>query len=116
MVCPGDFGICKKKIIAMNFKLSLSDIAAWLTTPRPARDWAIAVIFSSALFIACGGYAAYLFIGLRTGSILGTIDAAPAQASTVKKEDIASAVDAYRARADLFAKGVSVPGVFDPSK
>ena len=100
----------------MNIQFSFSDIANALTTPRPARDWALALALAFVVCAATAAYAAYLFIGLRTGSILGSVETASVKASTLKKEDIAATVAAYRLRAELFKKGVAVPGVFDPSK
>jgi hypothetical protein len=59
-----------------------------LITPFPARDWAISLVILMILFVGLVGYAAYLFTGIRAGTIVGEAPAVSGALPNVSRADL----------------------------
>ena len=71
----------------------------------------------SAVLIAVIVYAAYLFIGINSGRIVGVAAPDLLTPPSVTRGDINKAIDSYQARALNFnERNLPLPTLFDPSK
>jgi hypothetical protein len=88
----------------MNIDLTLlTKLFGTLTKPYPARDW-LFIVLASGLLAALGFIvAAYLFLGVQTGSIVDASVAPPRAPIPVTKEAIQKVLETYQARAAGFA-------------
>ena len=76
-----------------------------LITPLPARDWAIALTLLIALFVGLVGYAAYLFTGIRAGTIVGEAPAVSGVLPNVSRADLMNTLEIYRIKRTNFDLG-----------
>ncbi|MBX9765326.1 hypothetical protein K2X83_01660 [Patescibacteria group bacterium] len=76
-----------------------------LITPNPARDWAIALVLLLLFFFGLVGYAGYLFVGIRAGTIVGKAEAVSAVLPNVSRADLMNTLEVYRVRRANFESG-----------
>lgn len=76
-----------------------------LITPFPARDWAIALGLLIALFVGLVSYAAYLFMGIRAGTIVGEAPAVSGGLPNVSRADLMNTLEIYRIKRTNFDSG-----------
>ncbi|MBY0539610.1 hypothetical protein K2P56_04245 [Patescibacteria group bacterium] len=74
-------------------------------TPFPARDWAIALILLIALFVGLVSYAAYLFMGIRAGTIVGEAPTISGVLPNVSRADLMNTLEVYRIKRTKFESG-----------
>lgn len=98
-------------------KFSLKDFALSFVTPLPARDWFLVLGIFIMTFIAGVSYAGYLFLGIRAGTIVGSVEADHPVLPVVSKSDLAKTLDAFRVRkANFDARNFPRPALSNPSK
>jgi hypothetical protein len=76
-----------------------------LITPSPARDWAIALVLLLLFFFGLVGYAGYLFVGIRAGTIVGEAEPVSAVLPNVSRADLMNTLEEYRVRRANFESG-----------
>ena len=76
-----------------------------LVTPSPARDWTIALVLLLLSFFALLGYAGYLFVGIRAGTIVGEAEPVSAVLPNVSRADLMNTLVEYRVRRATFESG-----------
>ena len=96
-------GVYKEKAAAMTEKIQKFFVS--LITPSPARDWAIALVLLLIVFFGLVGYAGYLFIGIRAGTIVGEAEAVSGLLPSVSRDDLMNTLEAYRIRRANFESG-----------
>lgn len=95
---------------ALSFVMSLS-------RPHPARDWALIVVLGLIGFVVCVGFAVYLFLGIRSGVIVGNAEGAAPITPAVTKGEISSTLEAYTQRSANFdAQNYPRPPLTDPAR
>lgn len=96
----------------------LNAFLAWLAslgTPYPARDWALILLLATLLCIGHIAFAAYLFVGVQTGSILSGTTRIPEPPRAISREAIKLAIESYQVRAANYAaKNFTTVRVIDP--
>jgi hypothetical protein len=76
-----------------------------LVTPSPARDWTISLVLLIAFFLSLVAYAAYLFIGIRQGTIVGNAPEIVQVLPNVSRADLMNTLEVYRVRRANFESG-----------
>lgn len=76
-----------------------------LITPFPARDWAISLVILIMLFVGLVAYAAYLFTGIRAGTIVGEAPAVSGALPNVSRADLMNTLEIYRLKRAKFDSG-----------
>lgn len=76
-----------------------------LITPSPARDWSIALALLLLLFAGLVGYAGYLFVGIRAGTIVGEAPAVSGVLPNVSRADLMNTLEIYRIKRTKFESG-----------
>ena len=96
---------------------SLKDFLVSLVTQLPARDWFVTLSLFIVLFAACIAYAVYLFLGIRAGTIVGSVEADHPALPAVSRVDLSKTLDAFRTRkANYDARNFPRPALFNPAK
>ncbi len=81
----------------MNINIDL-DILKVFATPHPSRDWRMILALSALLGIIGGGFAAYTFWGVQSGSLIAAVVDTPVQPVPVSREALERVIDAYSKR------------------
>lgn len=84
---------------------SLQQFFSSLVTPFPARDWMIALVLLIIFFIGLVSYAAYLFVGIRAGTIVGEAPAVSGVLPNVSRADLMNTLEIYRIKRTKFESG-----------
>ncbi len=96
---------------------SLSQFVASFTRPHPARDWLLVFAVGLVVFVALVVFAVYVFIGIRSGRIVGTAEGEAPKLPHVSREEIQTTVERYEARKTIFEAGTYVvPDLDDPAR
>lgn len=86
-----------------------------LTRPHPARDWLALLVVSGVAALAGFGVAAYYFLGIQSGNIIGEAGGEQAPAHTVSREALGRVLETFSERAVNYDAGnVRTPAVPDP--
>ncbi|MEK7063657.1 MAG: hypothetical protein AAB955_03135 [Patescibacteria group bacterium] len=102
----------------MNLSLDLAVVTNWLKrmgTPYPARDWLVAVTTGALIVLAGIGIAAYLFLGVRTGTLIeaGTPRGTPPE--PVPRQEMSRVLERYGIRlVNYDSANVPTFDIFDP--
>ncbi len=99
-----------------SFTEDIGSYFALLLKPHPGRDWLIVFVFMIIVLLAVVSFAAYLFLGIRTGSIVGASTADVPTPPQVTRGEIEIVLESYRKRVLNFnERNFPVPTLFDPS-
>ena len=94
---------------------NLKKAIASLVCPRPARDWLLVLALVSTILIIEVSYTAYLYISIRSNTIIGIVGTEPALPLSVTKDTLENIRAIYQARADQFESGnFTLPILNDP--
>lgn len=91
----------------MNLNIDLAVVMQWirgLGRPYPARDWFLILGVGLAVFLCGVGMAVYLFLGVKTGSLLGEGTATPPP-STLSRDKMQNVLERYGERLANFDSG-----------
>ncbi len=101
----------------MMKNFSLKNFALSFVTPLPARDWFVALCLFILLFVACVVYAGYLFLGIRAGTIVGSVETSHPVLPAVSRDDLSKTLDGFRTRkANFDARNFPRPVLSNPAK
>lgn len=84
--------------------------------PRPPRDWIVILCLIFAVLIALVGWAIFLFLGIRSGAIIGSAEGQEVATPTVTRGELQEALDHYQKKeANFDARNYPTPSLSDPS-
>jgi hypothetical protein len=88
----------------MNLNLvALTKFFQGMTRPYPGRDWVIILGVVGGLSVSGIAFAAYIFLGVQTGSIVSGTTNTPRAPIPVSRDAIKTVLDTYQIRANNFA-------------
>lgn len=94
----------------MNIDLAtITQLLAGLRRPYPARDWLVTLAVGGGLSVIGFALAAYIFLGVQTGSIVSGTTNTPRAPIPVSRDAIKTVLDTYQARANNFASKTFPP-------
>ena len=106
-----------KRKSSMTTLENITLFMASLLKPHPGRDWMIIFILTLMIGIACMVIAGYLFIGIRSGTIVGESYADDLKPPQITRGEIEKVLETSKARALNFnERNFPLPTLFDPSK
>lgn len=73
--------------------------------PHPLRDWVVIATLLFVIFMIVVVFAVYLFLGIRTGRIVGSVPAENLSAPKVTRGEIKEVLDRYELRRVNFDAG-----------
>jgi len=101
----------------MNTVKNATSFLISFTKPHPSRDWLLLLAVFSAGFVFCIGIAGFLFLGIRSGTIVGRAEGNTPSAPSVTRGELKEVLGTYQKKETNFnARNYPTPALSDPSR
>lgn len=100
----------------MNTVKKISSFFHSLITPHPMRDWLLVLGSGVIIFVILAGVSVNYFLGVRSGNIVGNVDAPTIAPPRISRDELQKASDLLTVRKNEYEQGeIAPPDVSDPS-
>jgi len=100
----------------MNITKSAITFVVSFTKPHPSRDWLLLLAVFFIGLLSCFSIAAFLFLGIRSGTIVGNAGETAPVLPSVTRTELQGVVETYQKKETNFnARNYSRPSLSDPS-